>query len=107
MKFVRGAIFKGGDCIFRNPNHHTWECSSAYKKYLNEIKYKGWFKDFGSKIIKTKGIIFAIGKKLEKFIKNDWKARVPKCEEICGIFTTDIKKFIIDTIDCRLKWCEW
>jgi hypothetical protein len=33
---------------------------------------------------------------------------VPKCGKICGIFTTDIKKFIIYTVNCRLKrFVKW
>jgi hypothetical protein len=38
-------------------------------------------------------------KNYKKFV---WEARVPKCGEICGIFTTDIIHFIEETVKWRL-----
>jgi hypothetical protein len=63
-----------------------------------EVYYRGWFKDYEETLRETRSTISSISCKLERNVKFEWEARVPKCKEICGGFIVNINTFIEDAI---------
>jgi uncharacterized protein YggL (DUF469 family) len=71
------------DGPIRHVEFHGWMNSSACKKYVDKLDYRGWFDNFMELLVETNRIIFKIGKKINKYEGFICKARVSKCGEIC------------------------
>jgi hypothetical protein len=80
-----------------------WHNSSADQKLKDGIRYKGWFEDFIDVINETREISCKISCEIKNSKKYEWKARVPKCGDICGIFVTNIVQFIEESVKWRLR----
>jgi hypothetical protein len=82
---------------------HRWICSIAYRHYVNELYYRGWFENLMELMVEANYIIAEIEKKIDNYGEFIWEARVPRCSEICGIFILDVGKFIVNTVK---SWVE-
>jgi hypothetical protein len=87
----------------RLASFHHWTNSNANEELKKELKYRFWFEDYNRTIHETKIIIEKIGYKIKNYVGYKCEARVPMCEDICGIFIMNINQFFEG---CMMKWVK-